>query len=103
MIFGAGYRPGFLPQTKSLECAGFARNFAEVEDQVRFLARTLITTADKQACECDGLARLTSNQLDGVRLPGGLLMITCLSLREGELIECHSGWASSGSSFSPVR
>lgn len=27
------------------------------------------------AYECDGLARLTSNQLDGVRLPGGLLSI----------------------------
>ena len=27
----------------SLECAGFARDFAEVVDQVRFLARTLLT------------------------------------------------------------
>ena len=25
----------------SLECAGFARDFAKVEDQVRFLTRTL--------------------------------------------------------------
>ena len=28
-------------QIMSLECAGFARDFAEVEDQVRFLAGTL--------------------------------------------------------------
>ena len=46
-----------------------ARDPATVEDQVRFLAWTLFL-----ACECDGLARLTSNQLDRVRLLGGLLL-----------------------------
>ena len=37
---GPGSIPGRVTRTFS-ECAGFARDFAEVVDQVRFLARTL--------------------------------------------------------------
>jgi len=35
--------PGEVLNNKSLECAGFARDSAKVEDQVQFLARMLGT------------------------------------------------------------
>jgi hypothetical protein len=38
---GFRFLVGVLNRTFS-ECAGFARDFAKVEDQVRFLARTLL-------------------------------------------------------------